>query len=296
MDMKHLETFVYTVKYKSFSKAAEKIYLSQPTISQHINSLEKELNTQLISRTTREFSITEAGERLYQYATSILDIRDKAIDDITGINENNLHMGVSTAVGVGLLPKIMSGFNEHDKLIYTIESSDSLDIIKKVAERSIDFGLVGTKEDQYGLKYYEFAKDELVYITPNNKYYKELLESSNPIISLIKEPMILRSDESGTKRETKKILKNLGISISDLNVIAQLDDPISIGEWVRLGMGVSIVSKLIAQRLYDKKEVLIHPIKNSGKRKMYLVLSDSKFLSDISKRLIDYILDKNIVV
>lgn len=71
MDIRQLEAFVYTVKYQSFSIAAQKLYLSQPTVSSHINNLEKELHTQLLKRTTKSLSVTPAGQTLYNYAADI---------------------------------------------------------------------------------------------------------------------------------------------------------------------------------------------------------------------------------
>ena len=61
MDIRQLEAYVYTVKYRSFSLAAQKLYLSQPTVSAHICNLEKELHTQLLKRTTKTLSVTPAG-------------------------------------------------------------------------------------------------------------------------------------------------------------------------------------------------------------------------------------------
>ncbi len=71
MDIRQLEAFVYTVKYQSFSQAAQKLYLSQPTVSAHIRSLEQEFHTQLLKRTTKTLSVTPAGMKLYQYASEI---------------------------------------------------------------------------------------------------------------------------------------------------------------------------------------------------------------------------------
>ncbi len=78
MDFKQLESFVTIAKVKSFSKAAEKLFLTQPTISNHIHNLEKELGTALFNRTNKNISLTNAGEILFKYAVSILNKRDHA--------------------------------------------------------------------------------------------------------------------------------------------------------------------------------------------------------------------------
>ena len=86
MDIRQLEAFVYTVKYQSFSLAAQKLYLSQPTVSSHINNLEKELHTQLLKRTTKSLSVTPAGQTLYNYAAEILNLQQKAILELSDKN------------------------------------------------------------------------------------------------------------------------------------------------------------------------------------------------------------------
>lgn len=96
MDIRQLEAFVYTVKYQSFSLAAQKLYLSQPTVSSHINNLEKELHTQLLKRTTKSLSVTPAGQTLYNYAAEILNLQQKAILELSDKNQKLLHIGVSS--------------------------------------------------------------------------------------------------------------------------------------------------------------------------------------------------------
>ncbi|WP_337538498.1 LysR family transcriptional regulator, partial [Clostridium sp.] len=79
MDIRQLEAFVYTVKYQSFSLAAQKLYITQPTVSAHIRSLEEEFHTQLLMRTTKSLSRTPAGKNLDSYATVIQSLQQKAI-------------------------------------------------------------------------------------------------------------------------------------------------------------------------------------------------------------------------
>ena len=78
MDFRQLEAFVSTVEHKSFSAAAAALYLSQPTISSHVHSLEKELRVQLIHRTTKRFEVTSEGQRLYEYAVALLQLQIQA--------------------------------------------------------------------------------------------------------------------------------------------------------------------------------------------------------------------------
>ena len=91
LDIRQLEAFVYTVKYQSFSLAAQKLYISQPTVSAHIRSLEEEFHTQLLKRTTKSLSLTPAGTKLYSYATEILTLQQKAIVELANRSFGSAH-------------------------------------------------------------------------------------------------------------------------------------------------------------------------------------------------------------
>ena len=115
MDFKQLEAFVYVVKLKSFSKAAQRIYLTQPTISAHINSLEKELDTKLIERGTKYVYPTKPGSILYQYAIKMLNLRDDACCSVKNYNKElkgTLSICASTVPSQYILPKVVSAFRE----------------------------------------------------------------------------------------------------------------------------------------------------------------------------------------
>ena len=88
MDMRQLEAFVWVVRLGSFSKAGERLYLTQPTISAHVGALERELGVRLVARTTKAVSPTDAGSRLLVYAEEILRLRDEAVSTVTALRKS----------------------------------------------------------------------------------------------------------------------------------------------------------------------------------------------------------------
>ena len=88
-----------------------------------------------------------------------------------------------------------------------------------------------------------FASDELVIATPATPYYQAFTKQKEPLDDLLKEPFLLREDNSGTKQETLHFLKNRGLTLDDLNVIAIMDDAGSLKKCIKLGMGISILSR-----------------------------------------------------
>lgn len=78
MEFNQLESFIKVVKFKSFSLAAKELYTTQPTVSNNIKNLEKELNTTLLDRNSKTISLTDSGKLFYKYAVELVNIRDKA--------------------------------------------------------------------------------------------------------------------------------------------------------------------------------------------------------------------------
>ena len=106
MEFKQLEAFVAVVDYGSFSEAARKLYLTQPTISAHVRSLEEELHTKLIIRTTKKTTITTKGYQLYDSAVRMLEIRNNLLENFTGVQKHMIDLAASTIPSSYLLPEI----------------------------------------------------------------------------------------------------------------------------------------------------------------------------------------------
>ena len=216
MDIRQLEAFVYTAKYQSFSLAAQKLYLSQPTVSSHICNLEKELHTQLLQRTTKALSMTPAGRRLYSYAAEILDLRHKAVLELTSQQEAMLHIGVSSVPSLHLLPELLAAYHvQAPEVRFRTSCSDSLDVIRKVSEGGCDIGLAGTKTAAPGCGFLPVTSDELVLAAPNTPHFREYQQQKEPLRALLREPFLLREDNSGTKQETLYFLRHIGLSLDE---------------------------------------------------------------------------------
>ncbi|MBR5490597.1 MAG: LysR family transcriptional regulator, partial [Oscillospiraceae bacterium] len=129
MDYKQLEAFSAVVKYSSFSKAADFLYLSQPTVSAHIASLEQELNTKLFLRNGRETIPTAAGEMLFAYSEKILQLREEAVKAVVDAQQNaipSISIASSTVPSQLYLSKFMSSYREiNPKAVFSVYHGDS---------------------------------------------------------------------------------------------------------------------------------------------------------------------------
>lgn len=297
MTFTQLETFYAVVEWRSFSMAAKKLYLTQPTISAHINSLEEELNTKLIIRTTKKITITKKGFLFYEYANSILNLRQKAYDEFNSSNENIIHLGASTIPSSYILPKALSDYrNKFSNISFNVWQSDSFAVIDKIIDGSLDIGLVGTSAINENCISEPFFKDEIVIATPANDYYKKLKKQNISIETLLKEPIIMRENGSGTKKESEKFIEKLNIDINSLNVVVRMNDQDSILKTIINGMGISILSRKACEDLEKEKKLIIFPLgENATYRNLYIVYLKNKILSKKIKNFIKFIKNSNYI-
>ncbi len=295
MDFKQLEAFVHVIDNKSFSKTAEQLFLTQPTISAHIASLERELGTKLVVRTTKEVYPTKVGQTLYQYAQDMLSMRRNAIQAVKNFEnsmEGSIVIGASTIPAQYFLPQILADFRkEYPTISFHIQSFDSAQVIQKLQDRKIEIGMTGTFIECSKCIYEPMATDRMVVITPNNKRYQAMLGKGFPVQRLVMEPFICRERGSGTRRETEYFLREMGVDPAELKIVAEMENTESIKKSVSQGLGISIVSNSAAEDYRQFGKLLTFDFDNmSLTRKLYLVRHKNCPLSPVARAFYQYAL------
>ena len=291
MELKQLESFVAVVVYKSFTEAAKQLYISQPTISTHIQALEKELETKLIVRTTKSIELTKRGAELYECAVKMLDLRDGLLEKWRSWDEKIIRLGVSTIPSAYILPEFLPKFcKEYPEVFFQSIQSDSKGIIEGVLDGRMDVGLVGMEWEEEVLACIPFYEDELVVITPVTEHFLALRKKEVPLEELFREPMILREKGSGTKKAADLFLEKQGISKDSLKVAAYMNDPEAIKNSVAAGLGISIVSKKAAENMIREKRLLAFEFSRyTSGRKFYIIYRKDDVLKPFISTFINYI-------
>lgn len=292
MNLKQLEAFVQVAEGGSFSKAAKELFLTQPTISSHISSLERELNARLFVRNTKEVSLSEEGIKLYKYAKQMLDLQ-REIEVTFGMDEEGeshaVTIAASTIPAQYLLPEVLTRFSErYPQEQIRIQETDSSKVVMQIVDHRVDIGFTGTVLEKKHCKYIPFYKDELVIITPNTPKYQELAQGNKEDISWIKkEHVIMREEGSGTRKEAELQLKGAGVKFAGLDIIESIENQETIKKSVRQGMGISILSKLATADEVANGEILAFPIPNSDEgRDINLVYNKNYQMTRSAERFI----------
>ena len=291
MEFKQLEAFVAVVDYGSFSEAARKLYLTQPTISAHVRSLEDELHTKLILRTTKKTTITTRGYQLYDSAVRMLEIRNNLLENFTGVQKHMIDLAASTIPSSYLLPEILAAFGKtHPDIYFHSIQADSAESINRVLDGTVDLALVGQNTRDETCVFLPFCQDELVIATPITNHYLGLQNKSVTFEDFIKDPIIIREKGSGTKKEMDLFLEQIGVTPNDLNVIARMNDLEGIKKSIVNGLGISILSARSAIDLQKTKQILLFPLEESAhKRTFYIVYSKNRILKPHVRQFIQFV-------
>lgn len=292
MDIKQLEVFVAVAKHKSFSKAARELFLTQPTVSSHIQNLENEMQCVLLNRNNKTITLTDSGKVLYNHAIIILNDCKKAIYDIkeySGKIGGSLHIVCSSIPEAYIMPDFLDKFcNKYPNINFTIDHCDSNLVIPEILSERVTFGIVGSKIKHAHIEYTDFINDELVLITPKNIN----LENENGYVNIneIKElPFIMRKEGSGTRNLIVKTLNSSPVSIQNLEIRAHVESNIAIIEMVKKGLGCSFVSALSVKDLIKRGEINSYRIKNHRfERSFYFIHSKKKIFTPTEKKFLEY--------
>ncbi|HTZ18239.1 MAG TPA: selenium metabolism-associated LysR family transcriptional regulator [Dissulfurispiraceae bacterium] len=279
MDIHQLRIFVSVYKNRSFSRASEQLYLTQPTISDHIKALEEEFGCRLFDRLGRTIMPTKEAEALYGHAVEIIE-KANAVKEVIGQfgkePSGELVIGASTIPGTYLLPPVMASFQKkYPSISFQIVIADSREVVQKVLSHELLLGIVGSKLDNSQIVFAPLIEDELIVVASPNFTKKE----SMTFQQLAALPMVLREEGSGTRKEIERIFSGKGLSLDAMNIAGLFGSTDSIKQAVKAGMGVSILSRLsVRDELKYKILKEIRLVDLQMKRNFYVITHKKRTL------------------
>ena len=284
MQIKQLEALVNVIDFGSFSKAAEATYLSQPTISSHIRTLEREVGTKLVIRSTKEIYPSHAGKVLYGYAKEILKLRERALLELkheTSSITGTLQIGVTEFSSECFLPEFISKFSKkHEELTFKITNYSNDDILEMILDDGIEIGISESNIEKRNITLEPIADVKYVFITPENNNYIRMQEEETGLVELLKNSrFILSKAGSVLYQNLMRYIASIGLDRRDLNFISSIQNVRGIIEAVRNGLGISLVPD---QYITEQDGLLIFGENTDSKylnRNLYLAYHSNKPLS-----------------
>lgn len=268
-----LNAFIHVADSLSFTKTAQFLHVSQPTVSKHIRDLERELGVQLIDRHSAKLQLTNAGITLLPHARKLIRNSTEVHKLMTSMQSGiigQLQIACSTSAGKYILPLLAARFQQrYPDIQIKILTCTQEHVALQLLEGEAQLGVVSREICGSGIECQEFFEDVITLIvSPDHRWVSR---TSIEPDELLGEPIIIREPTSGTRRVMLEMLAEHDITLDDLSIFLELGNAEMIFETVAAGYGVSFVSRIAAYRPLrqgDLKEIHVSGIKLSRRLNM----------------------------
>jgi DNA-binding transcriptional LysR family regulator len=236
----------------NFSRAAERLHLSQPSVTQHIRALEQHYGEALFIRSGNRLALTAAGQALLPIAHQVIAVSlraDEVMEALKGDIQGQLIIGCSTTPGKYLLPVLLAEFmRRHPRVQVTCKVTSRAIALQELEQGQVHLAFSSNVEEvNENIEIYKFLSDPVVLIAPLGHPWASLAEID--AAELKQARFIFREESAGTYRVARNGLARLGVNIESLNTALILGNSEAIAIAVQEGVGVGFVSELVVQRM-----------------------------------------------
>ena len=287
MDVRGLEVFLSVAKHLNFTRAAEEVNLSQPSVSVRIRQLESELGVKLFEQLGKRVGLTEAGTLLIPHARRVISaVQDAshAIDELQGLERGSLRIGASTTPGMYVIPKTIAQFKaRYPKIEIQLGIKDTRQVEDGVARNDFDFGFVGGHLAGDEVDVHPWLTDQLVLVV--GPAHALARKKSVKLEDLRKEKFILRESGSATRATIISYLQRSNLSVQP---IMEMENPESVKKAVHSGLGIAFISKFAVETELKAKSLVAVAVRGVDiRRELKIVYRKDKHLSRAARAFIE---------
>lgn len=287
MNIRHLTVFLSVCEHMNMTRAAEDLYMTQPSVSQMIAELERYYDTRLFERLNRRLFLTPAGERLQSYARHIINLEIQAKKELADLNRGGvLRIGASQTVGAYLLPEIIAQFHNRFADIEVFSRVENTRLIEQyLMEDKLDFGLLEGMIHSPDLREESFLDDDLAVVCAPNHPLAVKSNISPETLALY--GFILREEGSSTREVFTTQMRAAGVAWKEAGVYNSTD---AIKYAVQNNLGLGILPILAIQQ--EIMDGTIHLLSVSGlilRRKLNLVYHRQKYFTNAMKSFVTHL-------
>jgi DNA-binding transcriptional LysR family regulator len=262
MENFRLKVFRTVADEASFRRAAERLHLSQPAVSQQVQALEAELGVALFDRSKGRVRLTEAGAALLPYARKGARLAEEALaalDIPRGETAGTLRIGASLTVAQYILPRMLAGFRElHPRVELAVTSGNTENILAALDGSDIDVGIIEGPSSSRAVFRQRILEDRLVLIVGRKYPWPE--KAPIPLRGLTQVPLLMRERGSGSRRVVELALRRAGLRLKELRVAMDLDSIVAIISAVEAGLGAGFVSEWAIRKEIRLGTVRVIPV------------------------------------
>jgi DNA-binding transcriptional LysR family regulator len=292
MDLRRLEVFAKVAELGSFSRAAEALFLTQPTISEHVRALEVELGLSLLDRLGRGATPTPAGRVLLDYAHRMLKLAEEArqaIDRFQGRMSGTLIVGGSTIPGEYVLPALIGQFkSKYPDILISLRVASSRQVSEWVDEGRVEVGVVGARPALRTLEARALMSDELVIAVPAGHPWAG--RKTVALADVRSEPLIVREPGSGSREALERALHDADTNLDGFRVAGEIGSTQAVKQAVRAGVGITIISRRAVED--ECRAGLVHCVKVRDlklARSFYLVTHRERTRSPLAEAFVTFV-------
>lgn len=270
MDLFQLETFLAVAEERSFSRAAARLHRTQPAVSQAVAKLEGELNEILFERSSRDGSLTDAGEVLREYALKLLNLRNEAsgaLTELRALHRGRLNLAANEYTCLYLLPLLDEFRRQNPRIKVAVQRTLASRIPDEVLLHSVEIGVLSFKPDDPQVQSVVVYRDDLSLIV--NPKHPLARQAEVSIRQLGTQTFIAHNIPSPQRQ---KVIQTFRRHKTDLNMGVELPSLDAIKRFVQMGNGVALVPGLTVQQEIAAGTLVRIPIKElQMERKLRLV-------------------------
>ena len=288
MDLQQLRGFFEVVREGSFTRAASKLFVTQPAISQQVKALEEEVGEELVERTRKSLRLTPAGEILFGRARSIFSQLDGALDEIhqlRNVLRGTVTVGTSDTNCMYVLPEVLERFrNEYPQVEVVVLNKTSDEVNQLVLDDEVDFGLVTLPVGNRDLTSERLFTRQDTLICPSQHALAGRRHVGLKAIAA--QPLLALEHGSRSRSIMEEVFSEIG---EETNVVMNLGSVEVIKRFVEIGFGVAIVPKVAVMREVEEGNVAAVSVRGMKAREIGLVFHRTRSRSAATSAFLDIV-------
>ncbi|HEY9704950.1 MAG TPA: LysR substrate-binding domain-containing protein, partial [Allocoleopsis sp.] len=286
-----LKVFEAVARHKSFTRAAEELFLTQPTVSMQVKQLTKTVGLPLFEQVGKRLYLTEAGRELLSTCREIfeqLSQFEMTVADLKGLKQGKLKLAVITTAKY-FIPRLLGSFcQQYPGIDIALQVTNHERVIDRLSENRDDLYIVSQLPENMDISYHSFLDNPLVVLAPKNHPLAK--EKNIPLERIASESFIMRELGSGTRKATQRLFDQYGISVK---VKLELGSNEAIKQAIAGGLGLSVLSRHVLGLEPDNSELTVLDVQHFPiHRDWYMVYPSGKQLSVVARAFFEYLMSE----